>query len=67
MRAAVRLSLVVIGTVIIVLAIANLAESLVDGGALRIAWAALESVLLAGAGGVVARAGVRYVEADGSA
>jgi hypothetical protein len=57
----------VIGTVIIVLAIANLAESLVDGGALRIAWAALESVLLAGVGGVVARAGVRYVEADGSA
>ena len=62
-----RLSLVVIGAVIIVLAIANLAEAIIDGGALRIAWAAVESVLLGGVGGVFARAGARYHDQAGSA
>ncbi len=66
-RAAVRLSLVLMGTVIVVLAITNLVETVVDGGRLRIAWAAVESVLLGGVGCVVARAGVRYDNPDGSA
>lgn len=66
-RAIVRLSLVVIGTAIIVLSIVNLVGTVVDGGALRIAWAAVESVPLGALGGVVARAGVRYDDPTGSA
>lgn len=65
-RAAVRVSLVVIGAAIIVLAIVKLVGTVVDGGATRIAWSAVRSVLLGGAGSVVARAGVRYHDPAGS-
>ena len=60
MRAAVRVSLVAIGTAIIVLAVVNLVGAVSDGGAVRVAWAAMKSAILGGVGGVVARAGLCY-------